>query len=71
MVNTRELLLFLPLGGDVSLNPVPLTLGDLNVRSISNKGSILAEMVTSDDLDFLCLMETHICPFDSYSFLWS
>ena len=28
-------------------------------------------MVASDDLDFLCLTETHICPFYSDSFLWS
>ena len=28
-------------------------------------------MVASNDLDFLCLTETHIYPFDSDSFLWS
>ena len=28
-------------------------------------------MVASNDLDFLCLGETHIRPFDSDSFLWS
>ena len=49
---------------DVSLNPGPLTLV-LNAR---NKGPLLANMVASNDLDFLCL--THIRPFDSDSFLW-
>ena len=28
-------------------------------------------MVVSNDLDFLCLMETHIRPFDSDNFLQS
>ena len=63
--------MLLPLGGDESLNPGPLTLGVLNARSIRNKGPILADMVASNDLDFNCLTETHICPFDSDSFLWS
>ena len=62
MVNSRGLLLLLLLGGDVSLNPDPLTLGVLNARSIRNKGPLLADMVASNDLDFLCLMETHIRP---------
>ena len=61
-------MLLLLLGGDVSLNPGPLTLGVLNARSIRNKGPLLADIVTSDDLDFLCLTETHASPF---YFLWS
>ena len=70
-VNRRGLLLLLLLGGDVSLNPGPLTLGVLNARSVRNKGPLLADMVASNDLDFLCLTETHIRPFDSDSFLRS
>ena len=71
IVNSRELLLLLQLGGDVSLNPGPLTLGVVNARSVRNKGPLLADMVASNDLDFLCLTETHIHPFDSHSFLRS
>ena len=52
------------------LNPGPLTLGVLNDRSVRNKGPLLADMVASNDLDFLCLTKTHIHPFDSDSFLW-
>ena len=71
MVNRRGLILLLLLGGDVSLNPGLFTLGVLNARSVRNKGPLLADMVASYDLDFLCLTETHIRPFDSDSFLWS
>ena len=53
----------------MSLNPGPLTLGVLNPRSIRNKGPLLADMVASNDLDFLCLTETHIRSFDSDSFV--
>ena len=71
MVNRRGLLLLLLLGGDVSLkNPGPLTLGILNARSVRNKGPLLANIVASNDLDFLCLMETHIRPFDSDSLFY-
>ena len=59
------------LGGDVSLNPGPLTLGLLNTRSVRNKGPLLADIVASNDLDILCLTETHVSPFDSDSFLRS
>ena len=55
----------------MSLNPGPLTLGVLNARSIRNKGPLQAYMVASNDLDFLCLTETHIRPFDSDRFIWS
>ena len=71
MVNGRGLMLLLLLGGDVSLNPGPFTLGVLNARSVRNKGPLLADMVASYDLDLLCLTETHIRPFDSDSFLRS
>ena len=64
-------MLLLLLGGDVSLNPGPFTLGVLNARSVRNKGPLLADMVASYDLDLLCLTETHIRPFDSDSFLRS
>ena len=68
LVNRRDLWLILLLGGEVSLNPGPLTLGVLNARSIRNKGPLLADMVASNDLEFLCLTETHIRPFDLDSF---
>ena len=71
MVNRRGLMLLLLVGGDVSLNPGLFTLGVLNARSVRNKGPLLADMVTSYDLDFLCLTETHIRSFDSDSFLRS
>ena len=71
MVNRRGLLLLLLQGGDVSLNPGPLTLGVLNARFVRNKGPLLADMVASNDLDFLCLIEIHIHPFDSDSFIRS
>ena len=64
-------MLLLLLGGDTSLNPGPLTLCVLNARSVRNKGPLLADIVASNDLGFPCLMETHICPFDSNSFLRS
>ena len=69
MVNRRGLMLLLLLG-DVFLKPGPLTLCVLNARSVRNKGPCLANMVASNDLDFLCLTETHIRPFDSDSLLW-
>ena len=43
----------------------------VNVRSVRNKDPLLANMVASNNLDFLCLTETYMCPFDSDSFLWS
>ena len=55
----------------MSLNPGPLTLGILNARSVRNKGPLLANIVTSNDLDFLCLTETHIRPFDTDRILHS
>ena len=46
-------MLLLLLGGDVSLNPGPLTLGVLNTRSVRDKGPLLANIVASNDLDIL------------------
>ena len=71
LVNGRGLMLLLLLDRDVSLNPGPLTLNVLNARAIRNKGPLLADIVASNDLDFLCLTETHIRPFDSDNFLRS
>ena len=62
-------MLLLLLRGDVSLNPCPLTLGVLNAGCVRNKGLLLADMVSSNDLDFLSLTEIHICPFDSDTFI--
>ena len=67
-VNGRGLMLLLLLSGDVSVNPGPLTLGVVNTRSVRNKGPLLADIVASNDLDILCLTETHIRPYDSDSF---
>ena len=71
LVSGRGLMLLLLLGGDVSFNPGPLTLGVVNTRSIRNKGPIIANIVASNDLDILCLTEAHVCPYDSDSFLQS
>ena len=54
----------------MSLNPGPLTLGVLNARSGRNKGPLLANIVISNDLDFLYLIETHFYASNS-EFLWS
>ena len=54
----------------MSLNPGPLILGVRNARSVRNKGPLLAYMVASNDLDCLCLMESHIHLFGSDSFIW-
>ena len=70
-VKGRGLMLILLLSGDVSLNPGPLTLGVVNTRSVRNKGSLLDDIVASNDLDILCLTETHVCPYDLDSFLRS
>ena len=64
-------MLLLLLGEDVSLNPGLLTLSVLNARSVRNKGPPLAFMVASNELDFVCLTEIHIRPFDSGSSLLS
>ena len=52
----------------MSLNPGLLKLGILNPSSIRNKGPLLADMVASNDLDFLCLTKTHNHRVDSDSF---
>ena len=70
-VNRRGLMLLLLLGSDLSHNPGPLIQTVLNARSIRNKGPQLADIVTSHDLDFLCLTETHVRVFDTDSILQS
>ena len=67
-VNARGLILLLLLGNDVSFNPGPLMLSVLNARSVRNKGLLLGDIVTSYDLDFLCLTETHAHLSDTFSF---
>ena len=62
-------MLLLLLGGDVCLNPGPLTLGVLNTGSVRNKGPLLADIVASNDIHILYLTETHVRSFDSDSFL--
>ena len=37
---------------------------------IITKGQLLADIVTSHDLGFLCLTEIHFCLFDTDIFLW-
>ena len=63
LVDGRALMLLLLLGGDMSLNPGSVTLDVLNARSIRYKGPRL-----TNDLDFLCLTETHVCSSDSDCF---
>ena len=55
-------MLLLLLVGVLSLNLGSLTLGVLNTRSVRNKGPLLADIVASNDLDILCLTETHVRP---------
>ena len=69
--NGRLLILSLLLDGDVSLNPGPLMMRVLNTRSVPNKGPLLADIVTSHDLDFVCLTETHVHLLDTDSYLRS
>ena len=56
---------------DVAMNPGPVMLGSVNVRSIQNKGPLLSNTIASHAFDFLCLTETHIRTTDSDSFLHS
>ena len=55
----------------LSFNPGRTMLGVLDARSMINKGSFLANSVTSDDFDFFCLAETHVRSSDTNSFLQS
>ena len=50
---------------DVAMNPGPVMLGSVNVRSIHNKGPLLFDTIASHAFDFLCLTETHIRTTDS------
>ena len=56
---------------DVAMNPGPVMLGSVNVRSIRNKGPLLSDTIASHAFVFLCLTETHIRTTDSDSFLRS
>ena len=56
------------LSRDVSLNPGPLTLRVVNTRSVRNTGPLLADIVTSNNLDILCFTETFVRLYDSDSF---
>ena len=64
-------MLLLLMCGDVAMNPGPVMLGSVNVRSIRNKGPLLSDTIASHAFDFLCLTETHIRTTDSDSFLHS
>ena len=64
-------MLLLLMCGDVAMNPGPVMLGSVNVRSIQNKGPLLSDTIASHAFDFLCLTETHIRTTDSDSFLCS
>ena len=57
--------------GDVAVNPGPVMLGSVYARSIRNKGPLLADIIASHAIDFLCLTETHIRTTDLDSFLRS
>ena len=64
-------MLLLLMCGDVAMNPGPVMLGSVNVRSIRNKGPLHSDTIASHAFDFLCLTETHIRTTDSDSFLRS
>ena len=64
-------MLLLLLGGDVSLNPGPIALGVLNARLIRNKGPALPDTMAANDLDMLCLTETHARSSDTDGLLCS
>ena len=66
-----SLMLSILLCSDVSLSLDIFMLGALNVRSVRHKGPLLASIVTSHDLDFLCLTETHVRLSGMDSFPWS
>ena len=52
----------------MSLNPGPLTPSVLNARTVKNKGPLQADMIASNDLDFLCpmpdILGNSLCPVD-------
>ena len=64
-------MLLLLMCGDVAMNPGPVMLGSVNVRSIRNKGPLLSDTIASLSFDFLSLTETHIRTTDTDSFLRS
>ena len=71
-----KLAILLLLAGDVSLNPGPSTcitdrvrLATLNARSIKNKATSLADMVSSRKIDILAITETWLKPSDTLSCL--
>ena len=64
-------MLLLLMCGDVAMNPGPVMLDSVNVRSIRNKGPLLSDTIASHAFDFLCLTETHIRTTDSDSVLRS
>ena len=61
--------MLLLLSSDVSLNPGPIALGVLNARSIRNKGPALADTMAANNLDLLCLTETHVRSSDTEGLL--
>ena len=64
-------MLLLLMCGDVAMNPGPVMLDSVNVRSIHNKGPLISDTIASHAFDFLCLTGTHIRTTDSESFLRS
>ena len=64
-------MLLLLMCGDVAMNPGPVMLGSVNMRSIQSKGPLLSDTIASHAFDFLCLTEKHIRTTDSDSFLHS
>ena len=70
-VKQSGLMLLFLMCGDVAMNPGPVMLGSVNVRSIRNKGPLLSDTIASHAFDFFCLTETHIRTTDSDSFLRS
>ena len=56
---------------DFSLNPGPVSFGIVNCRSIRHKGPLLADIIESNCLNMLAVVETHIMINDTESFLAS
>ena len=61
-------MLLLLLGGDVSLNPGPLTPGVVNARSVSNKGLLLADTFLQMTLTFSALLRFIYIPLIEIAF---
>ena len=67
----RGLSILLPLCGDISLKPGPISFGVVNCQSVRHKGPSISDIMSTHSLSLLALTETHIRPTDNDSFLCS